>query len=323
MIGLIDCRSQGAGAGWGNLTPELLEFFDRPLLQHAIDQMIVAGVTRCVLITANPTLLNDRWGCNLSVIHPQAVTGFLMEQMAKPAVRPSSRRILVGRIDCIPLLRLASIPLSTGTQLLFSERQDEGIRTRHFTGWALTDPSRLLQYCFPTQGAEGLLTVPRSDAIQAAICIRSQTPGQFLRSQQQILESFQPTGLAPATEIQPGIYAARMATLHPSANVTGPLYLAENVRIGQSVTLRGPLVVCRNSVVDMNADLEDVCVQPGVYVGKGAQRHGLIFTRSFLRAEWTLRTLPFKRSFHGGAEPESSKLPVMSQPKSFSNRSTG
>jgi hypothetical protein len=322
MIGLIDCRSKGAGA-WGTLTSEMLEFFDRPLLQHAIDQMMVAGVTHCILITANAALLNDRWGCTLSAIEPHAVTNFLMEQLAKPAVRPSSRRILIGRVDCIPLLRLATIPLSAGTQLLFSERQTEGIRTRQFTGWALTDPNRLLQYCFPTQGADGLLEAPRSEAIQAAVCIRSQTPGQFLRSQEFVLESFQSSALLSAKEIRPGIFAAPTATLHASATATGPIYLADNVRIGQSVTLRGPVVVCRNSVVDMNADIEDVSVQPGVYVGKGVQRQGLLFTRSFLRAEWSLRAIPIRRSFSGSMRDESSKLPVMSHPKSFSNRSTG
>jgi hypothetical protein len=311
MLGLIDCRPQGARLsgsstaikpGWGALAPEMLEFFDRPLLQHAVEQMVVAGVTHCVLITADTSTITERWaagerwGCTFSAIKPQAVTAFLMEQLAKPAGRPSHHRILVGRADCIPLLpRLAATTHKAATQLIFSERKDEGLRLRQFTGWALTDPHRLLQYCFPTQGAEGLLSIPRAEALQVALCLRAQTPGQFLRSQELILDAFLSSALVTGTEIKPGVWAAHSATLHPSAQVSGKIYLGENVRIGKAVTLHGPLVVCRNSVVDMNADLEDVSVQPGVYVGKGTQRHGLILPRSFLRAEWSLRTLLSKR----------------------------
>ena len=287
MTGLIDCRSPNPEDGWAGTSPEMLEFFDRPLLQHAVEQMVQSGVTHCVLLTENTSAVmqrwgtGERWGCTFSAIQPSAITSFLVQLLTA-----SDQRIMVGRGDCIPVLTASAAPATPATQLIFRESSNPGTRTRIFTGWAITQASKLLENFFPTQGADGLLKIASADAVQVKLCIRSDSPGVFLYSQQLVLEAIRSSVIIHSVELQAGVWSARNATIHPSVRVNGKIYLGENVRIARNVTLNGPLVIARDSIIDTGATLTDSSIQPATYVGRDMKlENDIALPGSLIRAQ--------------------------------------
>jgi len=286
MIGVIDCRSQSSGKSWADLQPEMLEFFDRPLLQHAVEQMVQNGVNHCVLITEDTSAVmqrwgtGERWGCTFSAIQPYSITSFLMGLGDQP--------LMVGRGDCIPCMTglLPQAQASEPTMLIFRESMEGQARTRIFTGWAITTPKTLLEQCFATYGSAGLASTPNSTAIQVATCIRSDTPGAFLLSQHTILEAVESAVIFHGMEMRPGVWAARGAVLHPSVKTAGKVFLGDNVRVGRGVTLRGPVVICRDSAVDAHAVISNSSVQSGTYVGRGVNlEHSVAMPGTIIKAQ--------------------------------------
>jgi serine acetyltransferase len=283
MIGLIDCRSQGHGQPWAGIQHEMLEFFDRPLLQHAVEQMVQAGVTHCVLITEDTSAVmrrwgtGERWGCTFSAIPPAAITSLL--------IGLGSNNLMVGRGDCIPCVQGASLQMeSVGqTQLVFREIQAGALKERAFMGWAITQPQVLLEQCFATFGPEGLLAVRNTKAIHIHLCMTSDSPKAFLRSQELVLDASESTPFFHGMQIRPNVWAARNVIMHARTRTIGKVYLGENVRIGPNVTLVGPVVVCRDSAIDTNSILADACIQPGIYVGRGmALQHNIVLLDSII-----------------------------------------
>jgi len=247
----------------------MLEFFDRPLLQHAVEQMVQAGVTHCVLVTEDTSAVmqrwgtGERWGCTFSAIPPHSIVTFL--------VGLDVQSIMVGRGDCIPCLSGISSDEyeTTQTQLIFREVNEDGVKQRVFTGWALTQPQVLLERCFATSGANGLKSLKSSSVIQVSTCICCDTPQSFLKAQEVVLNSLDSAVIFHGMQIKPGVWAARNVTLHSTARIIGKVYLGENVRIGPHVTMIGPVVVCRDSAVNAKSVIADSSVQPGTYLGRG------------------------------------------------------
>jgi hypothetical protein len=283
MIGLIDCRPQGHGKPWAGIQPEMLEFFDRPLLQHAVEQMVQAGVTHCVLITEDTSAVmrrwgtGERWGCTFSAIPPTAITSLL--------IGLDSSNLMVGRGDCIPCIQGAALHTEAvgQTQLIFHETQVGSLREHAFTGWAITQPQVLLEQCFATFGPEGLLSAGNTRLVNVPLCMTSDSPQAFLKSQELVLEASQSTPFFYGMQIRPEVWAARNVTMHARTKTIGKVYLGENVRIGPNVTLVGPVVVCRDAAIDANSILTDTCVQPGIYVGRGmALQHNVVMADSII-----------------------------------------
>lgn len=268
MMGLIDCRQQGHGQPWAGIQPEMMEFFDRPLLQHAVEQMVQFGVTHCVLITEDTSAVmrrwgtGERWGCTFSAIPPAAITSLL--------IGLTSQNLMVGRGDCIPCLQGTSLDAQSlgQTQLVFRGNQSDTPKERAFTGWAVTQPQILLEQCFATFGPEGLLAARNTKTVQVPVCINSDSPKAFLTSQDLVLGMVGSALFFHGIHVRPNIWAARNVTMHPGTRTIGKVYLGDNVRIGPNVTLVGPVVVCRDSAIDANSILTDTCIQPGTYVGR-------------------------------------------------------
>jgi len=294
MIGLIDCRPQNAGTNWTGSPLEQLEFFDRSLLQHAVEQMVQIGVTQCVLITENPAQYIDRWGngerwgCSLKAIKPSEITGYLAFL--------EDGLVLVGCCDCIPLLtNHIGDDLSKLRPLLFFHNRAAGHSyARVFTGWAVSSPQMLLSHCFATQGAKGLLKssgrIPVTSSEYISLCIRSMTPELFLESQQLVLENLAPDVIFNAFEIRPGVWVGRGVDLHPDAVITGRSFLGDNVRIERDVHLSGHTVVCRDSVVGAGAVVSNTSIQPCTFAGRAAQLdHDVAFPGSIVNSQEGIR----------------------------------
>ncbi len=275
MIGLIDCRVRGRMNHWSSVPADQLEFLDRPLLQHAVEQMVHLGAVECVVIAENPAPHIERWGTgelwgrSFSVISPSAITEFL--------ARSEDEVILVGRGDCIPVIRGGFEPVSAScpSRLVFNDRIIDGERKRYFTGWALSNPQELLSHCFATHGADGLLESPSSHSFSSrqtvSVCVHSHSPAAFIESQSLALEELAPELIFHARQIRPGVWVGRDVSLHSSVQINGRAFLGDNVRVGRNAVLNGHTVIARDSVVDAGAVLSDVSIQPGTYIGRNVQ----------------------------------------------------
>jgi len=270
MIGVMDCRPQNLGKNWAGVPSESLEFFDRPLLQHAVEQMIQSGCTQCTFITEETSLVmkrwgaSERWGCTFSAVSPNDVQDFLSNLSDGP--------LLVGVGNCIPSIGAASSAVGDArTQLFFACVEREVIRARLFTGWAITTPQTLIEQRFAAVGAVGLLDAVAAVDVDVSSCIHSGTPSDFLASQTACLDAQETDIVFHGRELQPGLWAARNVFLEPGVHTSGKIYLGENVRVAKGVTLTGPLVICRDSVIDTDADIKEASVQPRTYVGRDMQ----------------------------------------------------
>ncbi len=270
MIGVMDCRPQHLGQNWAGVPSELLEFFDRPLLQHSVEQMVQNGVTHCTFITEEASVFmkhwgtGERWGCTFSAISSCDVSSFLSGLSDAP--------LLVGVGNCIPSIgavKCVDSPLST--QLFFSSVEREAIRARLFTGWAITRPQTLIEQRFATVGAFGLLDAAKTLDVEVPSCIHSGTPSDFLASQTACLDALETEMIFHGRELQPGLWTARNVFIEPGVRTSGKIYLGDNVRIAKGVTLAGPLAICRDSVIDMEASIAGCSVQPNTYLGRNMQ----------------------------------------------------
>ncbi len=270
MIGVMDCRPQHLGQSWAGVPSELLEFFDRPLLQHAVEQMVQNGVNRCIFIAEDASDVmkhwgtGERWGCAFSVISPNDVPDFLSSLPDAP--------LLIGVGNCIPSIGAtisATSPLQT--QLFFAYVEREAIKARLFTGWAIARPQTLIEQRFAAVGAFGLLDAGGAIDVDVLSCIHSGTPADFLSSQTACLDAMETDRIFHGMELRPGLWAARNVFIDPGVKSSGKIYLGENVRIAKGVTLAGPLVICRDSVIDTETFIAESSVQPHTYVGSNME----------------------------------------------------
>jgi len=67
-----------------------------------------------------------------------------------------------------------------------------------------------------------------------------------------------------------GLYCARDAVIHASAQVSGPVVIASRSHIGQRVCIRGPVVIGPDCTIGDGAVLEETVLWHGVTVGEGA-----------------------------------------------------
>jgi hypothetical protein len=274
MIGLIDCRSKDHGNSWAGTQPEMLEFFDRPLLQHAVEQMVQRGVSHCVLITEDTSSVmlrwgtGERWGCTFSAIPPRTVISFLATLGDQP--------VMIGRGDCIPCIpeAFAQDEHPARTTLVFRKVGREDKVQHAFAGWAMSRPSVLLDRCFATQGAAGLLGLQEAASLAVSTCICCDTPKAFLDAQKTMLDEMQSGVIFHGVQLRTGVWAARNVTVHSTAKTIGKVYLGDNVRIGPNVTLQGPVVICRDSAIDANCTVSGSSIQPGTYLGRGMVLNG-------------------------------------------------
>ncbi len=290
MIGVMDCRPQHLGQNWAGVPSELLEFFDRPLLQHAVEQMIQNGVTHCTFITEDASVVmkhwgsGERWGCTFSAVAPGDVPDFLFGLSNVP--------LLVGVGNCIPSIGAVKPPDSAlKTQLFFASVERDRVKARLFTGWAITTPQSLIEQRFATVGAFGLLDAAEATDIDVLSCIHSGTPSDFLASQTACLDALETDMIFHGTELQPGLWVARNVFVEPGVNTSGKVYLGENVRVAKGVTLAGPLVICRDSVIDTEASITECSVQPHTYVGRNMQlQQDIVLPGTIVHAKSGART---------------------------------
>jgi len=284
MIGLIDCRSRSLRLSWAGVPGSTLEFFDAPVVRHAIEEMFLAGATHCVLITEDTAGMmqrwrnSERWGRTLSAIPPHAITIFLA------GLREES--LLVGRADCVPSLAgLLETHAKDEPSCLIYHRDSEDAGEAFFTGWARTYPNTLLENFFATQGSDGLLRAQNAVPAHVTRCIRTDTPDGLLESQAAAFA--QPTGELNFEGMKRNgtVWTGRRVRIHPTARISGDVFLGDDVRIGRGAVLLGPVVVCRDSVIEADAVLASACVQPGMYVGRGTHLHHVVVVPgSILRA---------------------------------------
>lgn len=270
MVGVMDCRPQHLGQNWSGVPSEFLEFFDRPLLQHAVEQMIQSGVKHCTFIAEDASAVmkhwgtEEKWGCTFSAVSQGDVQSFLSRLADEP--------LMVGVGNCIPSIgTLGSADSLSQTQLFFASAERERIKARLFTGWAITRPQVLIDRQFGTVGSAGLLDAVEANDVDVPSCIYSGTPLDFLASQAACLDALETHLIFHGTELQPGLWAARNVFIEDDVRTSGKVYLGENVRIAKGVTLHGPVVICRDSVIDADTAITESSVQPHTYVGRDMQ----------------------------------------------------
>jgi hypothetical protein len=279
MIGIIDCRPRKNEQNWTSTNTEWLEFLDRPLLQHAIEQMVQMGVKHCVVISEDPAVTlercgaGERWGCALSAIPASGVDGFLSLL--------SADSVFIGRADCIPRLRQHDAFAHAPVQLVFHRTKQKAM----FTGWGRVSREVLQERQFSTGGADSLVKAHGKDLGWllefVSVCIRTDSPEMFLQSQQLVLEGLFPELIFYANEVQPGVWAARGAVIHPSAQIEGKVFVGAFARVSHNVKIAGHVVLGHNTAVGSHASLTDVAVQPGTYIGRKATvRHSVVFANA-------------------------------------------
>ena len=77
-------------------------------------------------------------------------------------------------------------------------------------------------------------------------------------------------------EVQPGVWLAEGAELHPDVEVRGPLYVGENTRVEGGVSLRDHTVLGRGVAVRAGSFLQRAIVGDHVYIGPSCSLRGCI-----------------------------------------------
>lgn len=273
-------HSGGPGSTWGDLSP----LVDRPFLQHVVEYIVGQGVGEIDFVLpdeghAARRILGDgmRWGARFCFYSAGGESAY--GALAQIPLREPDELILFGHSDRLPFMRLDSL---TDMPTLFCSRGKE----LRWSGWGAIRAADAL-HIPKTIGEKGLFRF-LSEAGGGMICQEGPRPltasshEDLIEANRRVLAKEFPGLLMGGKEVQPNVWMARNATVHPTAKITAPAFVGENSVVGAGVQLGPGASIGKDCMIERETFVSDSVICRGSYVGQRLALRGVIVDRSRL-----------------------------------------
>ena len=253
----------------------MAQVVDRPYIQHVVEQLITAGVTRiefCLPAEYAPVAehLGDgtRWG--IQIIHHTGTASIASD---------SHETVLLGEATCLPQL---PAPADGSWPTLFFHDED---RISRWTGWATMPAAYLHEFL---QDGDDWRSACRALGLQAqkifldAPSLSTTTPKKVIEANRMALEGTFPGLHFEGEERSPGVWVARAVKLPAGVHIEAPCYIGEESWIGDGSHLGPHAVIGRHCVVEPGTVVCRSVVGEGTYLGKDLEVADSLVTRNVL-----------------------------------------
>jgi hypothetical protein len=262
----------------------MLPVVDRPVLQHVVEALVIAGIREIDFILSDaPEIVErhfstgQRWGCR---IHSHLASSAERALGMLPAIAGApGEPYLLAAGDRLPLLP-AEFPVLApdACALLFDAPDGEWL------GWAILTPSAV-QSAVAAEGKDGFARVLRAQGAASFICERfldTTVPLLYLQSQSAAMGPHSSRLQISAPEIEPGVRLGRNVSLHPTAQIHAPVFVGENCQIGRGVRLGPGAIVGAGTLVDEHSSIVQSVILPGSYIGQSLDLDHTVVNRQRL-----------------------------------------
>ncbi|MDZ4799387.1 MAG: NDP-sugar synthase [Bryobacteraceae bacterium] len=266
---------------------------DRPMVQHVLEQVIVAGCRQVDVVLGEAAErvehhLGDgqRWGCR---IRYHLTSGYERAAATVAAVARQGESFLLAQADLLPQADLRSLPEDRAVRFDLEKAAPAGHTVAGpWTGWAWI-PGALAAATPNFTDWAGVGAWLEELARSGACEVRHATPGLTSRDGKAWLAS-QTTALTTLAESlhfsafpsDPGIWLGRNVSLPPSVALIAPVLVGDNSQVGEGVTLGPGAVICSSCVIDDRTTVVESVILDGSYVGRDLDVHGSVINRSKL-----------------------------------------
>jgi len=263
----------------------LSPLIDRPFLQHVVEAIIGQGIRQIDFLLRKQDHLTTsvlgngtRWGARFeyyrSPDNASIYDGFQQVPMSNP-----EEHILLAHTDRLPLLCLDNV---TAARTLFCWRAEQLC----WTGWGVIRAADTL--LVPNDIPEQRLFACLKKSGTGVVCTEGVRPltnrsyDDLLESNRRVLSKEFPGLVLGGKEVQPGVWLARNARVHPTARLAAPAFLGENCRIGALAQVGPAVSIGRDCTIERETRVANSVVYRGSYVGPQLALKGVVVDRSRL-----------------------------------------
>ena len=281
---VVSCNSSPSlspGLAAGALSP----LVDRPFLQHVVEAIIGQGIRQIDFLLRRQDQLTmsvlgngTRWGARFkyyrSPDNASIYDGFQQVPLSNP-----EEHILLAHTDRLPLLSLDTV---TAESTLFCWRTEQ----LWWTGWGVIRAADTL--LAPNDIHEQRLFAYLKKSGTNVVCVEGVRPltnrsyDDLLESNRRVLSKEFPGLVLGGKEVQPGVWLARNARVHPTARLAAPAFLGENCRIGALAQVGPAVSIGRDCTIERETRVANSVVYRGSYVGPQLALKGVVVDRSRL-----------------------------------------
>lgn len=265
----------------------MLPVGDRPLVQHVLERLVVAGCTQIDVVLGEAAErieqhLGDgqRWGAR---IRYHLTSGFDRAVSTVAAVARQGESFLLAQADLLPVIDLSSLPENEAVRFVLPDASPGHTVSADWTGWAWV-PGKLAAQ-MPTHAEWASFET----WLRGGSSVRVAQPGltgrdgaAWLLSQQTGLTSMAESLHFSAFPSDPGIWIGRNVSLPPDTELIAPVLIGDNSQIGSGVRLGPGAVICPSCVIDDRTTVAESVILEGSYVGRDLDVHGSVINRGKL-----------------------------------------
>lgn len=221
-------------------SPVLLPFFDRSLLQHAVEALVSRGCLRIGIATMTAiepirALVGDgkRWGATIEVYPLRS----LSELASLLDTNAHAGSVIVADAERLP------------TNATKPETELSG------SGWGRLTPDQ----------HKTAVSVISQSAVDPFLDVT--TPDAYLSSWNRAVHAGDTGLVKTGRTIGDNVIVGRGTRIHPSAHIEGPAYIGERCLISPEAKIGPNAYIGADSIVEDGAILADCAVLPHTYVG--------------------------------------------------------
>ena len=253
----------------------MLPLVDRPFIQHVVETLVELGVRDFDFLLSQDLAgqirecLGDgtRWGSAFR-FHPAGAPSLHIDQpgwLARAGLLPT-----LGE-DPLRSIRTDS------ENLTFSWR-DPSTRQERWTGWGWFQPEMATSLLTTLSQDEDIPCLPDTETttVEVPALLSFRSGHGVLAAQRHILEAQDGNSRIRAAQKKKGVWVARNATIHRTADLIPPVYVGENSHIRAGVRLGPHAIVASDCIVGNHTSIEDALVVSGSYVGEHLELNRVI-----------------------------------------------
>ena len=282
----------------------LLPLVDRPFIQHVVEYLVDAGVTRFEFVLSHlPEKIEDflgdgsRWGSHFGY-HLTRDPSRPYDLLRIGQFEEHTGPVILAHADRLPQVDLSQYPegqLPEEPVMFYVppiKRNDpseaESGDTPEWSGWALLNSDVLsglpkdMDETSLRSHLESKVPEGHETAVTSPFSLSVRSYHDLLASQEAVLDKKFQGLLLGGKEASDSIWLSRNVTLHPSATLDPPVYIGENCRIGKGLSLGPYAVIGRDCVLDSGCTVGHSHIFPGSYVGEGLELKDVIVDRNRL-----------------------------------------
>ena len=275
MRAILLATNAADAAGVQALPAALRPVIDRPLLQHAVEQLSHAGISQIEVVIgfapeAVHALLGDgrRWGCDIRYHLAQCD-----DEPVKAIQRAMGDAPLAVLARADHFIELESHDLATGAATVYASAIDGDLQ---WAGWAILSSRQVASLpCgvpLPALG-EHLLALADRDVRLRAVprVLRVTSLPEWIDAQAVALAGKMPALRISGRLMAAGVRVGRGARIHRTVTIAAPVFIGADARIEAGAVIGPSAIIGAGAIVDRDSCVANAMVMPRTYVGAGLE----------------------------------------------------